>query len=85
MNSSYRYALDQGCCEAFSVLPARKRQTLLDFFRRLAGDPFMKGDYQEGDQRGFPVEVLLLADQFLLSWHTDHAAKEVRIIGLEIA
>lgn len=33
---------------------------------------------------GVPQEVALVEADFLPTWHTDHAAKEVRVIGLEI-
>jgi hypothetical protein len=30
------------------------------------------------------LEVGLVEDDFLVTWHVDHAAKEVRVIGLEL-
>lgn len=84
MNLGYRYALDEVCCQVFSALPLRERERLLSVFRQLAADPFQKGEYREADSRGFAVEVKLAGDHFLITWHTDHAAKEVRIVGLDI-
>jgi len=43
----------------------------------------MTGDYQETDLRGFRLEVALIADEFLVTWHADHVAKEIRIAELE--
>jgi hypothetical protein len=59
-------------------------QRLPDIFRQPAINPFAKRDYQETDQRVFPLETLPVSEQFLLTWHADHAVKEVHIVGLEI-
>lgn len=84
MSLGYRYALDETCCEVFSGLSRRQRERLLTSFRRLSQSPFTAGDYHETDQRGLPLEVALIDDDFLVTWHADHAAKEIRVIGLEI-
>ncbi|MDO8545651.1 MAG: hypothetical protein Q7S40_34850 [Opitutaceae bacterium] len=84
MSLGYGYALNRASCEALNGLPRRSRERLLDFFRRLAESPFTEGDYHETDERGFAVEVMLVHDQFLVTWHVDHPVKEVRIVGLEI-
>jgi len=84
MSLGYRYALDDTCCEVFTRLSRRQRERLLDCFRRLSETPFAAGDYRETDQRGLPLEVALVEGGVLLTWHTDHAAKEIRVVGLEI-
>jgi len=84
MNLGYGYALNRASCEVFSSLPRRSRDRLLDLFQHLAESPFAKGDYQETDQRGLSLEALLVGDQFLVTWHADHAAKEIYIVGLEL-
>ncbi len=84
MSLGYGYALNRASCEALNGLPRRSRDRLLDVFRRLAASPFTTGDYQETDARGFVVEVMLVDDQFLVTWHADHAEKEVRIFNLEL-
>jgi hypothetical protein len=84
MSPGYRYALDDSCCDVFSLLPRRQRERLLDFFRRLAKSPFASGDYRESDSRGVSLEVALIDDEFLVTWHADHAVKEVRVVGLEV-
>jgi hypothetical protein len=30
------------------------------------------------------LEVALIDDEFLVTWHADHAVKEVRVVGLEV-
>lgn len=84
MSLGYGYALDRASCEALNTLPKRSRDRLLDFFRRLASSPFSQGDYHETDQRGFPLEVKLVDDRFLITWRADHAMKEIRILSLEV-
>ncbi|OHE79348.1 MAG: hypothetical protein A3G75_00755 [Verrucomicrobia bacterium RIFCSPLOWO2_12_FULL_64_8] len=72
------------CCEVFSALPRRERELLLDIFGRLVDNPFTRGDHHDTDQRGVPLEVMLAHDQFLITWHVDHAVREIRIVGLEV-
>ena len=84
MRPGYGYALNRASCESLNALPRRSRDRLLDFFRHLAENPFTTGDYRETDERGLAVEVALVHGQFLVTWHTDHAVREVRIVGLEV-
>lgn len=84
MSLGYGYALDDAGCEAFHNLSRRRRECLLSFFRHLAAHPFTRGDYQDSDARGQLLEVLLLDHEFLVTWHADHAVKQIRIVGLEI-
>ena len=84
MSLGYGYALNRASCEALSGLPRRSRERLLGFFRHLAENPFAPGDNREFDEQGIPVEVMLVHDQFLVSWRADHAAKEVRVVEVEI-
>ncbi len=84
MSLGYGYAVDDACCEVFHPLPRRQRERLLSFFRQLADHPFTCGDYQDSDARGHHLEVRLLDEQFLITWHTDHASKQVRVVGLEV-
>ncbi|MSU72182.1 MAG: hypothetical protein EXS43_07550 [Opitutus sp.] len=83
MNLGYGYAVDDAGCEAFHLLPRGQRERLLSFFRQLADHPFTRGDYQDSDARGQPLKVPLFDEQFLVTWHADHAAKQIRIVGLE--
>ncbi len=84
MSLGYRYTVDAAGCEAFHRLPRRERERLLARFRELAAQPFTRGDYQETGGRGESLEVALFENDFLLTWHVDHAVKQVRIVALEI-
>ena len=83
MSLGYGYVLNGASCEAFNLLPRRSRDQLLGLFRRPAAQPFTTGDYQEMDQRGLRPEVMLVESEFLVTWHTDHAAKEICVVALE--
>ena len=84
MSPGYRYTLDEACCEVFNLLPRRERERLLEHFCQLAAHPFTQGDYHEADTRGLPLELMLVENEFLVTWHADHAAKQVRIVALDV-
>ncbi len=83
MSLGYRYTVDEGGCELLHRLPRRKRERLLVVFRHLAALPFTRGDHQGADARGLPLEVALFEEKFVVTWHVDHAGKQVRIVELE--
>ncbi len=84
MSLGYRYTVDEAGCEAFHHLSRHQRQHLLTLFRQLAAHPFTSGDYQQPGARGEPLEVSLFENEFLVTWRSDHAAKQVRIVQVEI-
>jgi hypothetical protein len=77
MNLGYRYALDEAAYEFLGKLPRRERTRLLAFFRRLADNPFLPGDYQAKTAELAPLEVMLVEGDILVTWHADHAVKEI--------
>jgi hypothetical protein len=83
MNLGYRYSLDGACSEFLWELPRRRRERLLAFFRRLADNPFLAGDYRAPAANRASLEVMLVEEDILVTWHVDHAVKEVQVIGLE--
>lgn len=80
--SGYGYALGEEAVHGFASLPPRQRAHLLRALDRLARRPNQPGDYQEAGASGRIYEVKLVDDR-LLTWWTDHAAKEVRIVRIE--
>ncbi len=44
--------------------------------------PFREGDYTEKDSDGLINQVLLL-DDLLVTYHTDHAVKVIRVLRVE--
>ncbi|MGH8017675.1 MAG: hypothetical protein ACREIA_05190 [Opitutaceae bacterium] len=79
--SSYDYTLNSRCVAV--VLKAGKRAHILEtLFSRLAAAPFTLGDYRETDASGRVVEVLL-HEEWLVTFWTDHAVKMVNIVDVE--
>ncbi|MCX6954512.1 MAG: hypothetical protein NTV51_20355 [Verrucomicrobia bacterium] len=84
MSLGYDYVLNRASCEALNDLPRGSRDRLLDFFQRLASNAFTVGDYQERGEHGLALEVALVENKFLVTWHPDHAVKEVCVLRIEI-
>ena len=80
--SSYGYALGEEAVQGFASLPPRQRAKLLRALNSLTRRPNQAGDYQEAGTSGRIYEVKLV-DDLLLTWWTDHAAKEVRVVRIE--
>jgi hypothetical protein len=79
---AYDYALGAEAVHAFASLPPRHRASLMRLFEHLARHPSQPGDYQEFGASGRIYEIKLL-DDMLVTWWTDHAEKEVRIVRIE--
>ncbi len=76
----YGYLLDGDCVPAFAGA-GRERRKLLSWFEEIAHNPFQTGDYEELTPAGRRVQVLLKED-WLISFWTDHPAKRVWIVEL---
>ncbi|MBI2498131.1 MAG: hypothetical protein HYV75_09585 [Opitutae bacterium] len=81
--SDYAYALGEEAVRAFTALSLNQRKHLLREFDRLARLPYQIGDYRESGASGRIYEAKL-ADETLVTWWSDHAAKEVRIVRIEL-
>lgn len=82
MSLGHRYTVDEAGCELLHRLPKRQRERLLGVFRELAAHAFTRGDYPSADARGLPLEVALFEEKFVVTWHVDHALKQVRVVEL---
>jgi hypothetical protein len=54
----------------------------LEVFAGLAAGPSASGDYQEPGLAERKYEVRLV-DDIIITWWTDHAAREVRVLRIE--
>jgi hypothetical protein len=63
---------------------SRDRQRVLSFIDGLASDPFQKGDFEEKDDAGRPVQIKIIGRHALTFW-SDHGAKEVKITRIDKA
>ena len=77
--SGYQLVTTGTILRYLQTLRSAERLMLIDAFEKLASDPFLDGDYQEYDQDGRLVEVVLRGRFSLVFW-ADHAVKEFRIV-----
>jgi len=61
-----------------------EKQKLLAFLDRLSRDPSLKGDYEERDSVGRPVQIKVIGKYALTYW-ADHPVEEVKVTQIEIA
>ncbi len=80
--SGYRFLLTAEVFRFLLTLRASERSLLDHFFETLSEQPFLTGDYQESDEDGRTMEVLLKGG-FLLTFWSDHAVKEICIIRVD--
>ncbi len=60
--------------------PAGERPRILSFLDRLAADPFQKGDYEEKDGVGRPVQIKIIGTCALTTGLiTDEEVKVIRV------
>ena len=65
--------------------PSRfERDRILSFLESLADNPWKRGDYEERDDVGHPIQIKIIGDYALTFW-ADHAVKEVKVTRLEKA
>ena len=60
----------------------RERKALLDYFEQLARSPFTETDWVVTDETG-RKNYRAAVGRFLVTFWTDHAVREVRIVKLE--
>lgn len=77
-DSAYRSHLSLEAAAFLVTLPKRRQRRVLDLADQIARQPFQIGDSQTVDAEGRVIENLLLED-YLFSFWTDHASREVRI------
>jgi mRNA-degrading endonuclease RelE of RelBE toxin-antitoxin system len=64
--------------------PKRDRERMLSFLEGLAENPFVRGDYEEQDEAGRPIQIKIMGKYAMTYW-VDHAVKEVKVTRLELA
>ncbi len=64
--------------------PASDRLAIIAFLDKLADNPFQKGDYEERDEIGRPVQIKIMGNRALTFW-ADHSVEEVKVTKLEKA
>jgi hypothetical protein len=61
-----------------------ERESITRFFDQIADDPYRAGEFAEQDDAGRDIQVTLIG-RFALYYWSDHAVKEVKVIGMKIA
>ena len=82
MTRGWKLVLNEGAVERLLACRAKRRQTLIRFLEELRAEPQSRGDFQERDDTGRELQVKR-HHEFLLTFWTDHSAKEVRIVDIE--
>lgn len=59
-----------------------KRAQLFRMFDQLVRDPLLKGQYEESDEEGRTLQVLV-APAWTITYWTDYFSKEIRIVRIE--
>ena len=74
------------CIEILQIQqPSRQeRDLILRFLESLESRPSRKGDYEEMDAVGRPVQIKVIGKYALTYW-ADHAVKEVKVTRIELA
>jgi hypothetical protein len=80
----YRYALDCDVAESLFSLPAKQRERFVKIFHNLANEPYQAGEYFFMDSVGREIQKKRFAEWWISYW-ADHAAKEMRIVGVQKA
>ncbi len=80
--SSYRFLLTAEVLGFVLTQRGTEQRRLGDLFYFLASQPFLPGDYQERDEDGRMMEVRQF-QKFLVTYWSDHAVKEVRVVRVE--
>jgi hypothetical protein len=62
----------------------RDRDLILRFLESLGSNPFARGDYEETDEVGRPVQIKVIG-RYALTYLPDHAVKEVKVAKIELA
>jgi hypothetical protein len=73
--------------EAFEFLRHRHTDTrnrLLRLFHELSRDPYRRADFNERDQTGRDIQVLIF-QHYAISYWADHAVKELKVIDVRYA
>ena len=83
--SDYRWSASQQVVEQLLHLRGKRpRQKLIDFLDRLAADPEGLCEEQFTDEEGTAFQLVAF-ERWLITYHVDHAAKQVNLLALELS
>ena len=82
--AGYQLILSEEAARLFAQLSRPRQRQVGVVLDELKLHPFRQGDFRQRDPAGRTNEVILLGDWLVTYW-TDHAAKEIRVVALEQA
>jgi hypothetical protein len=80
--AAYDLVLSEAAAMRLVLATRPQQRKLAALFDQLKTTPFRSGDLQERDTQGRINEVLVL-DDWLVTFWSDHAVQELRIVRLE--
>ena len=81
MSMAWKSTIDEEVVRVLLALPVRERTRLMDAIRGLVMHPSQPGAFFERDAMGRSLAAMTIDQHAIVFW-VDHAAKEVRIVGL---
>lgn len=82
MPAEYTLGISEVVLAELVASPRPTQRRMVARLEPLKRTPFREGDYTEKDSDGLVNQVLLI-DDLLVTFHTDHAAKVIRILRAE--
>ena len=82
MPADYKLGISEEVLTELVASPPSIQRRLVARLETLKHTPFRDGDYVETDGDGVRNQVLLL-DDLLVTYHTDHAVKVIRVLRVE--
>ncbi len=83
MMGGYRVFLAKEIVAQLRGCKRSERHLITNVFDQLADNPYRRGDYTDKDDIGRDIQVIVVGRHALYFW-SDHAAKEVKVIGMKI-
>ena len=80
----YRVFIAAEVIANLQTIRGTEKRLIARLLENLAGDPFRMGDFEEHDDTGRPIQILVVGRYAVCFW-ANHGDKEVKIIDLKRA
>jgi len=84
VNGNYTVFIAHPVLEASRSLPRATQVKPGRLIRKLTEDPFLRGEFQDHDDVGRPLEGVIVGEVAVFFW-ADHAVRKVKIVSLRSA
>ena len=82
MPADYRLGISEEVLAELVASPPSIQRRMVARLETLKQTPFREGDYTETDSDGVVNQVLLI-DDLIVTYHTDHAVSVIRVLRVE--